>query len=165
MHQTHMPAIFVSLAVIASAAGLGGWPWALVAAIALFEFHRGKDHSVAGVLKASVVSLIFLVLFVWTQDRRMFFPYSMQYALQLACLWSGRFPYSAVAGGALVTMVFVAIRIVQGATVAVLAVEIAVAAVSLAIGLAVYARSQPSPAARATAALAASLVAYAGLMF
>ena len=160
-----MPAILASLTVLAVSAWFGGWPWTLVAAIVLFELCRGKQRSLHSVCATAIPSLLFLAIFAWTRDRRLFFPYSMQYAAQLACLWRGRFRHSAVTGGVAIITVFIAIRIVQDATPAVLAVEIVVAIASVAVGLAACGAKDRRPARRAAAALLASLVAYAGLLF
>lgn len=126
----------------------GGWHFAAVAAVAmaLLRFEN--------VWPASAVSLLWLGLFFASGDARLFFPFSIQYALQLA------FPRSAAVAGA-----FLFIRIVQGATLKVLSVEFAVAAAVLAICSGAYARSSKSLQARIGWAALGSFLAYVGLAF
>jgi hypothetical protein len=124
----------------------GGWHFAAIAVVALaVMLFRDAWGS-------SAISLLWLALYFASGDPRLFFPFSIQFALQ--CGWPR---------GAMVVAAFLAIRIAQGATFKVLLVELAVAAAVLAICAGGYARSSRTPRARLGWAAFGSFLAYLGL--
>jgi hypothetical protein len=137
-----------ALAIVAAAAYFGGWHFAVIAALALALL------LLRDVWESSAVSMLWLALYFASGDPRLFFPFSIQFALQ--CGWPR---------GAAVLASFLAIRISQGATAKVLLVELAVAVVVIAISLGGYARSSRTLLARAGWAAAGSFLAYLGLAF
>lgn len=147
---------------VAAAAVFGGWEWALLCSIVLLALWRA-DFQAASVLASVAVSMLWLALYVWTGDRRLFFPYSMQLAVQMSCLLRGRVERAAAAGGGGIIAVFLAIRIAQSATAGVLFVEFLVAVLAMAISLPVYARSSNSRKSRIFAGALGSALAFAGL--
>ncbi len=140
-------------AAIALGAGAlcGGWEWTLVCLIVMPAVWRGDSRAIA-VLGAVAPGLCWLVLYRFTGDRRLFFPYAMQYAVQAGYV-TGR---PALRGGGVV-LLFVGIRIAQGAAASILLVEILVAAGVLALP------RRGGLAGRTTGAVLGSLVAFAGL--
>ncbi|MEO8371582.1 MAG: hypothetical protein ABI806_20510 [Candidatus Solibacter sp.] len=145
--------IGVWLAALAAASFWGGWEWALPCVALAAALRRIPGPAAAA---AVLPGLFWLAAFAVTGDRRLFFCYFMQYAVHLACL------HGACAGVTGVA-VFLAIRVGQGASVDVLAVE---AMVALAVVLAAVKVQDPGPrSARRRMAIAsvASLVAFAGL--
>ncbi len=140
------------------------WPWALEAVVALFAIPRTR-LSFAAVLGVAGVGLAWICVFCWTGDRRLFFPYTIQLAVQSICLLDGRVRWPALLGGGTMMLLFTAIRLVQGATLSVLFVEWIVAAGVLALAVTAWRNSARSSAARLGLGLIASLLAYAGLAF
>lgn len=153
----------LSGAMVIAAWTVGGWPWGLTLACALV-LANSSEPSWRTVLWVPAVSLIFLAFFLLTGDRRFFFPFSIQLAVQCACLMRRRSQWAAWSAGAAMVGVFTLIRIVQAATVPVLTVELIVAGVALAVGIAVGGR-QAEPLQRRTAASSvAALIALVGLL-
>ena len=110
----------------------------------------------------SVLSLCRLAAFAWTGDRRLFFPFTIQFAMQLACFELDRSMARAVLGAVWIVAVFSAVRLAQSASLIVLFVELMVAAVAIAAPLLLYREGWCK---RGVAAAIASLLAYAGLVF
>jgi hypothetical protein len=159
------PAIALSgLAVLATAGAIGGWEWTIICLIVLLALPP-RESGVLEVLATTGVGLFWLALFHWTGDRRMFFPYSMQFAVQLACLLRGRVQWAAWKGGGVVIGVFTLIRIAQSASVQVLVVEIIVAAGVLWLAMKAYEPARSGPVIRATVAALGSVLAFVGLIF
>ena len=105
---------------------LAHWEWA-VPCIFVMAALWGKRFGFVSCAAVTVVGLMWLALYCWTGDRRLYFPYTMQFAIQLGEIWKSRVPRA----GALVVACFTLIRIWQGATTQVLEVELAVAVVIL----------------------------------
>jgi hypothetical protein len=147
---------------LAAAALYGGWEWALVCLIVLVALWR-FESGVLPVLATVGVSFFWLALFHWTGDRRLFFPYSMQFAVQMACLLRGRMAKPAIVGGGSIVLVFTVIRISQSATAAVLIVELAVAGAALALALQACGRGSREASVRVIAGALGSVLAFAGL--
>ena len=143
-------ALVFQVAVLAALYWLGGWYWCVVA---VPMFVAGLLKSRSAVLVAAGPSLLWLALFVFTGDRRMFFPFTMYQAVLFGQTWRRGF----AAGAALIIGLFTIIRIEQEASLRVLIVELVVA-VAAAFVAAACRRYGP-----ATAAGVASLVALAGL--
>ena len=141
---------------LAAAGGLGGWEWMLPCAILLIALWR-TDGTAADVWEAVNPGTVWLVLYALTGERQLYFPYSMQYAVQMACLLRGAGPAAAFAGGAGVTAVFLAVRVWQQATGAVLLVELMAAAVILLVSLWANGPRRRSARRRSTISAAASL--------
>jgi hypothetical protein len=152
--------ILLGIGFVAAAMKLGGWEWALIGAIGLV-LALGTDMGWKPAAAMGVVGLVWLVLFQITGDSRLFFPYSMQYAVQVACLLKGRVEWPALSGGGGVVAVFALIRFSQQATLPVLAVELVVAAFVLGAASAAYGRLKS----RVGAAALGSVLAFAGLIF
>ena len=159
-------AVSTGLVFLAAALWYGGWYWAVVGAAA-FAVLWLVDFSPLSVLLTVGTSIFWLALFHWTGDRRLFFPYSMQFAVQAACLVRGRVSMPAVIGGGGIVLVFTVIRIIQSATLHVLTVELIVAAAVLAICSYLYGLGSPDKAMqlRTVTATLGSVMAFAGLVF
>ena len=122
--------------LVAIAGLVGGWEWALVFGFVLLVTHRIRPYTTA-LLGAAAPGLFWVVMFYWSGDRRLFFPCTMQYAVQLTCLLRERGVSRAVAAAGSVLTLFVGIRLTQMVTRPVLAVELVVATVVLVIVLGV----------------------------
>jgi hypothetical protein len=107
--------VFVAVAFV-----LGRWEWALIGTIGVV-LALGTEMGWKPILAMGAVGLVWLVLFRITGDRRLFFPYSMQYAVQVACLLKRRVEWPTLCGGGAVVGIFILIRIWQEATIPVLA--------------------------------------------
>lgn len=105
---------------------------------------------------SAALSLLWLILFYSTGDPRLFFPFTMQLALQLGFQ---RGP----SGSAWIAAVFLLIRLVQGATWKVLSVELVVAAIVISICLAAFSRSSKSTLSALGWAAFGSILAFLGL--
>jgi hypothetical protein len=164
----HSVVFFVSVASFGPAASLparaimAGWPWVIIGAIPFLAMPR-RMRSATSVAGATGIGVAWVLLFCLTGDRRLFFPYTIQVAVQTICLLHGRVRRPALLGGGLAVGLFAAIRVIQGATPAVLAVELLVAGVVLALATAVWRRSSQTPAFRCAISLAGSLLAFAAL--
>jgi hypothetical protein len=124
----------IGFAALAAAGWFGGWEWMLPCVPLLIALWR-TGSSAADVWEAVDPGIVWLVLYALTGERQLFFPYSIQYAAQMACLLRGTGPGAAFAGGAGITAVFLAVRVRQQATGAVLLVELMVATVILLLAL------------------------------
>jgi len=162
--------IIVELLFLAVAHSFGGPPWAVIGALAvvLLAFRGIRLESLA----LMVPSLSWLGFSYATGNRELFFPYTMYLASCVAMRGSdraARATWLGPLGGAAVVAAFMVIRILQQATLRVLAVEFVVAAAILA--LVVVARSwsrrhgvHVNPFAwHAAIVVASSLLAYASL--
>ncbi len=109
---------------------LANWEWSVPCAIILGTLW-GKRFGFVSFATVSGVGLMWLLLYCWTGDRRLYFPYTMQFAIQLSELWKGRVPWPAASAGGLMVGSFTLIRIWQGATTQVLVVELVVALIIL----------------------------------
>jgi hypothetical protein len=152
----------IGLAGVATAAFLGGWAWTLPCLILWLVLYRARAGA-AALAAALLPGIFWLVLFAIAADRRLYFCYSMQYAVHLACLRREDGPLAASAAGGALVAVFIAVRVAQAATAAVLAVEIAVALAVLAVSLLLYGSRAHTPARRLAVSALASLIAFAGL--
>ena len=152
------------IAVLAVAGAVGGWEWAIICLIVLALLPI-LEAGILPVFATAGVGLFWLALFCWMGDRRLFFPYSMQYAVQLMCLLRGRVQWPSLTGAGVVVGVFTLIRIAQSASVQVLAVELVIAALVLWCALTVYDTGTRGPVMRVIAAALGSVLAFAGLVF
>lgn len=103
-----------------AAAVAGGWEWAVPCVGLAVWMPRPLAWRAA--VAAIAPGLCWLAAYGATGDRRLYFCYFLQYAVHLACV---RGVGAGVAGAAL----FLAIRVLQGASASVLAVEAVVALV------------------------------------
>ena len=149
-------AFLAGLAALVVSSYFGGWYWALIAGVVLGVQWR-TEWSARAIAVTVSTSLLWLAIFFWTEDRRMFFPYTMHLAVMAGYLLEGRVRRAMVWGPAAVVAVFTAVRVTQGATLEVLAVELVVAAA--AVPAAVWAGRWG----RMPAAMVGSLVALLGL--
>jgi hypothetical protein len=168
--MAHLIFIIVELLFLAVAHIFGGPPWTVIGAIAVVAQTLGglRSESLAFVMP----SLAWLALSHATGNRELFFPYTMYLASCVALRDSQRAAWLGPLGGALIVAAFMAIRILQQATVRVLAVELAVAAAILAVVVVTGAWSRRrvghvAPSAtfawRAAIVAVSSLLAYASL--
>lgn len=104
----------------------GSWEWALIGFVVLITMWW-TNVSVFVITTTLVVSFIWLAVFHWTGDRRMFFPFSMQFAVQMPYLLEGRVARPAIMGGGGMVLIFLLVRVIQSATASVLLVEVVVA--------------------------------------
>jgi len=149
------------LAFIAAAHALGGPPWVVLGVLVMLG-QIGVDFRMRPLL-GLLVALAWLAAAHLTGNRELFFPYSIALAAHLACQFAvrGRLPAAAAAG--LVAGAFLAIRLVQGASAGVLAVEAAVAATILAAVVTLVPAARRWPWIRSVITAGASLSACAGL--
>jgi hypothetical protein len=146
----------------------GGPPWTVIGAIAIVAMTLGGAR--IGSLALMVPSLVWLGLSYSTGNRELYFPYTMYLAGCVALRIAPASRWIGPVGGAAIVAAFMVIRVLQQATVRVLAVEFVVAAVILACVVAARAlgRRYPGnvvPVARdATIMVASSLLAYASLV-
>ena len=110
-----------------------------------------------------VPALVLLGLFGLSGDRELFFPYAMALAAFVSLPLAARRTWLGGLGGTVVIGTFLLIRILQQAGGRVLAVELAVAAVILALVLTIANRVGGRWSIEAAVVAAASLLAYAGL--
>ncbi len=148
--------------VVAVATLFGGWEWALMCLIVLVSLWR-IEFGVVSVLATVGFSFFWLALYSWTGDRRLFFPYSMQFAVQMGYLLRGRVNHPAIVGGGVLVAVFAAIRTAQLASVGVLIVELVVAAAILVITVHTGGRGSRAASVRVIAGALGSLLAFGGL--
>jgi hypothetical protein len=132
----------------------GLWAWAVPGAAAAATMWKKKSDLEEAAWTAAVAA-VWLGASLSTGDRRFYFPFSMQLAVQLACL-------SRRAGAAMVGL-FAVVRLLQGATGAVLLVELVVSAAAMAAGLWAYRRGPGTGGMRVAAGTAGALVALSGL--
>jgi len=146
---------------LATAQIWGGPPWTLVGVIAflLLAFARPGVE----VLGLVAPSLIWLGLAQATDNRELFFPYTMHLAAVVVCRLANRSAALGLLGGGAVVAAFLVIRVAQQATPRVLAVECAVAAAILAAATFARARFPRHAGMDAAIIAAAALLAYAGL--
>ena len=172
--MAHLIFIIVELLFLAVTLMFGGPPWTVIGAIAVVAQTLGgvRIESLALV----VPSLAWLALSHATGNRELFFPYTM-YLASCVALWNSqratqRAAWLGPLGGAAIVAAFMVIRILQQATVRVLAVEFVVAAAILALVVVTGSWSRRrvahvTPAAhfawRAAIVAASSLLAYASL--
>jgi hypothetical protein len=123
--------IIVELLFLAVAHSFGGPPWTVISALAvvLLAFRGIRIES----LVLIVPSLVWLALSHATGNRELFFPYTMYLASCVAVRAAERPAWLGPVGGGVVVAVFMVIRILQQATVRVLAVELVVAVAILAL--------------------------------
>jgi hypothetical protein len=151
----------VELVFLGTAHVLGGPPWTVIGMIAFIaqSFLGVSLHSLAVLLPG----LLWLALFRVTGDRELFFPYTMYLASHVALGCSQRTVWLASLGGGAVVAAFMLIRVLQNATVRVLAVELVVAVAILAVALVAHAWSRKQAVSDAAIVAGASLLAYACL--
>ena len=155
-----------TIAVLAIGAGavFGGWTFALISFPLLLALVR-SDYDWKQTAIAAAPGLLWLLAFIATDDRRFFFPYSLQYAVVLAALPDTRQLWERYAACAIVIGLFLLLRTLEDASLKVLAVELVVGA---AVGAAVVALHGAQPQAglvRLALATLASVLAFAGLVF
>ena len=151
-----------ALLAVAIAFTLGGWPWALILAFSCLVA-ISQLNSLARLASFTVLSLCWLGAYLVTEDRRLFFPFTIQLAMQLYAFHPIRTSRWAAPVG--VVLLFSVIRLIQAASLIVLAVEVLVAAVALVIGAMVFNRIKTGTMQRMLAAAIASFLAFAGLIF
>lgn len=156
-------AAFIATEVVflAAAQFMGGPPWVLLGAVAcgaqvVADF---RMLPLTGLLPAAG----WLTAHQLTGNRELFFPYAIALAAHLAGQFIGRGRGAAALAGGLPIAMFLAIRIVQSATVPVLAVELAVAAAIHLLAVAALPGAAGLPGGRLAVTATASLLAYAGL--
>ena len=133
-------------------------PWVLLTVTALLVLWRAQKLSGESMLAFLAPGILWFALFLWSGDRRFFFPFAMQFAVQSALVtrpfWMG---------GVGITLLFAGIRLWQGATAFVLFVELLVATIILLVAKYASKRMEPTPVDRCVAGTIGSLLAYAGI--
>lgn len=153
--------LLLEMLFLAAAHWLGGPPWTAVGAVAVVV--QALVQPQASRLLLVLPAVAWLGLFRLTGNRELFFPYAMALAAFVSLPLAARRTWLGGLGGTLVIGSFVAIRIMQQAGGRVLAVELAVAAVILALVLTAANRVGGRWSIEAAVVAAASLLAYAGL--
>jgi hypothetical protein len=139
----------------------GGWEWAVMLFASLLLNRQHLKNPLA-ILSHTIISLLWLLYFVATGDRRLYFPFTIQLAVQSITIEPSnrsRFAAAAIIG------LFSAIRLIQNASLIVLTVELVVSAVAIGIPGYLSAIGIRSPFRRLILAGLGSLLAFAGLAF
>ena len=157
-------ASLIGLIVLALAALYGGWEWVLITAIVLIALLPAQFH-VVSILATVGASFFWLALFHWTGDRRLFFPYVMQLAVQMPYLLQGRSSMPAIVGGGGLIAGFMLIRVTQSATAGVLKVELFVATAILTLLTLLPGNIVQGPRMQVLAGVLGSILAFFGLTF
>lgn len=151
----------IELGYVAVAHVLGGPPWVGLVVLACIA-QIAADFRVRSLL-GIVPALAWLAASHTTGNRELFFPYAMYLAAHVACQFAGRGWKTAAAAGSTVGVAFLGIRVAQGATLRVLAVEFVVSAAILGVVVFSLVAKGNRPWVRVTVAALASLAAYVGL--
>ncbi len=153
--------IAVEIVFLVAAHLLGGPPWVAIGVLACVMQIAGdfRLRSLLGIAPA----LAWAAMHHATGNRELFFPYSMYLAAHVAGQCAGRGWMAATTAGGMIAVAFLAIRCLQSATLPVLAVEFAVAAVILAAVVSSLTATGKRPVAAVAVAALASFAAYAGL--
>lgn len=153
--------LLLEMLFLAAAHWLGGPPWTAIGAVAVVVqvFMRPQPARLLLVVPA----LVWLGLFHLTANRELFFPYAMALTAFVSLPLAARAAWLGGLGGGLMVGTFMLIRGVQQASGRVLAVELAVAVVILALVLAAATRTRDCRPIETAVVAAASLLAYAGL--
>lgn len=154
--------ILISLIAVAAAAFYGGWEWALLSLVVV-TLCRLRSNSLS-ILATIGVSALWLAIFHSTGDRRLFFPFAIQFAVQMPYLLKDRVARPVLVGGGGMIAIFMLIRISQSATVSVLLVELVVAVIVLALVQQIIPPSASGAKARMLAGMLGSTLAFAGLV-
>ena len=124
--------LLVEAAFLAVTHFVGGPPWTVVAAIAFAVLGVGREHERQRELLWLILpSLGWLAAFRLTDNRELFFPFTMYLATHAALTFARRGMIATWIAGGLVVAAFLVIRVLQAATPQVLAVETAAAGVIL----------------------------------
>jgi len=168
--MAHLIFIIVELLFLAATNIFGGPPWTVIGALAVVLLALGGIRIES--LALMVPSLAWLALSHATGNRELFFPYTMYLASCVALRDSQRAAWLGPLGGAAIVAAFMVIRILQQATLRVLAVEFVVAAAIFALVVVAGSWSRRRVAhvappahfgCRAAIVAASSLLAYASL--
>jgi hypothetical protein len=141
----------------------GGPPWVALGVVACIA-QVMVDFRLRPLLNI-VPALGWLAASRATGNRELFFPYAMYLAAHVASQFAGRGWKPVAAAGGTVVAAFLAIRVLQDATLQVLAVELVVAVAILAAVTALLAATGKRPWDEVVLATLASFAAYAGLAF
>jgi hypothetical protein len=139
----------------------GGWEWAIMLLTSLLLNRQHLKHPLA-ILTQTVISLFWLLYFVATGDRRLYFPFTIQLAVQSITIESSNRSHFTAA---MIMGLFTAIRWTQNATLIVLAVELVVAVVAIAVPAYLNHIGNRSTVRRLILCGLGSLLAFAGLVF
>ncbi len=130
---------------------------AIVSMLCVVPFVKGPLEMVT----TSWISLLWLLAYFVTDDRRLFFPFTIQFSVQVMGYWTRRSEVSGMVGALGVVGLFSVIRLMQSATLIVLLVELVVAGVAIWVASEYYRRRQGL----VIAAAIGSVLAFAGLVF
>ena len=155
-------AILTGLIALVVAAFYGGWEWVLLSFVVLVALWHA-EFAVVPILTTIGVSYFCLALFHWTSDRRIFFPYAMQLAVQMPDVMKGLVSKPALVGGGGIIAVFMLIRITQSATAGVLLVELFIAITILTLVSKICPQSVRGPGTRVIIGVLGSALAFVGL--
>jgi len=152
--------VFV-LCIVATALCFGGTAWAQIFFTAIIFRSRSDIRDERLLLMA--FSLTWLAIGRWMVFRQMFFPYTMHLATCAALFALDFGLWRAYINGLIVVTMFIAIRFMQDATNRVLAIELIVAAIILALAIYVYPMTPRNAVSRTIVVVAASLCAVCSL--
>jgi hypothetical protein len=133
------------------------FPFALYLAVALLALPR-QQRTFPSALRFASISLLWCAASFLSGDRRLFFPFSLALAFQVFAVRGLFLSCGMVA-------LFTVIRLLQNATLFVLAVELLLTLPALGLPLWLYSRSPKNPPRRLYYTALTSLLAFAGLAF
>lgn len=154
--------LVVSSALLASQ--FGGRPWATIALSGLLPL-RLLAPNIPILLGSLLLSVIWLAAHQYTGDLRLFFPFTLHFAVQLALGLPMERPRATFLGAGGILALFCVIRLFQSASLIVLLVEILVATFAIVVPVALYELGAPTQLRRICTVLLAALLAYLGLIF
>lgn len=151
--------IVAALAAAAFFFVVGGWEWGVSAGLVLLTLAR-RPFSYMSVAGAVGGAAVWLVLSRWSDNRQLYFPFTLWCALQLGGLLGGRVSVGMVQGAGAILLFFSLVRIGQDVTTAVLVKELVVAAIAIVLAAP---GEKPGSFRRWVAAVFGSLIAFVGL--
>jgi hypothetical protein len=151
-----------SVLLLAATQLLGGPPWAALCAIALVALVLTDRRTSSLALIAS--SLTWVVLSHLTDNRQLFFPYTMSLASIVFVQLSNRSFWKGVSAGIAVLAAFFVVRTQQHASARVLFIEFIVATSILAFATTAYSLSTQNLVSRIVITIVVSLLAFFSLL-
>jgi len=142
----------------------GGRPWALIALSSLLPL-QFLSPRIQTQIASLLLSGLWLAAHQFTGDVRLFFPFTIHFAVQLAIFLPFSPWRSATLGAGGVILLFTCVRLLQGTSLIVLLVELIVAAVAISVPFALYQAGPPTSLRRISTLFLATLLAYLGLIF
>ncbi len=132
-------------------------PFAIVLGTAILLL-PSQRRSASAVFQTSLISSLWLLAFLLSGDRRLFFPFTLPLCVHL-------FAFRGLTASLVMVALFTCIRLLQAASWPVLAVELLVTVPALGVPLLLLHRSPVNPSYQFFCAGLCSLLAFAGLAF